>query len=163
MTNTPKFKVGDHVEVNPSPVHGTDDIETPMPFTTVIEEVETEYGPGTYYADGWYYYEDMLTLVERPEIGSVIKFEDIRVGDTVRRTYTSGDAYYTVDLPVGRVAPGGIETPQGQILGKGMGSTWYLINRPEQDPEVEAIMTALDVDADTASEYRSKGIRVVSD
>lgn len=95
----------------------------------------------------------------KPDIGTVIEFKDIRPGDVVRQVWTDMDIEYTATIPVFDIGYDNVSSPRGQALGWQRGGEWYLVSRPEVDSEVQALMDVLGVDADTASDYHSKGVR----
>jgi hypothetical protein len=102
------------------------------------------------------------------DIGDVIACKDVRIGDTVRMLERSQDVEITYTLRVAEIrqsdlAPANwfMYSPDNEeVYVNTKLSVVYLVNRPETSPEVEAIVKALGVSYDVASDYHSKGVRV---
>jgi hypothetical protein len=132
-----------------------------------IENVDNE---GETFVEGKSGWRHMLPsaldpIEPEPNIGRVIQPDDIQVGDTIRVTYTSQglDSAFTLTVSEYDDIEQVVKTLQGGAFFLYSGYTIYLVNRPTVDPEVQAIMDALSVDVDTASDMHSKGVRIAED
>jgi hypothetical protein len=128
-----------------------------------IENVDNE---GETFVEGKSGWRHMLPsaldpIEPEPNIGRVIQPDDIQVGDTIRVTYTSQglDSAFTLTVSEYDDIEQVVKTLQGGAFYLYSGYTIHLVNRPTVDPEVQAIMDALSVDVNTASDYHSRGIR----
>jgi hypothetical protein len=93
---------------------------------------------------------------------AVLRPDEVRTGDTVRILTRHGDVEETATMVVDSRDPTTMRfiSPVGQVVDYYGTSVIYLVNRPETSPEVEAIVTALGVTYDVASDYHSKGVRI---
>lgn len=158
-----KFKKGDKVRVDVAPDGYTACLDGKLPFE---DEVKGPVGlTGGYYGlTEWLVREDMMTLIY-PTFGQIIAPEDIRDGDTIAVTWRDGRvnhrAEFVWDASQDSRYPTYLYVDYEEFNFDE--STIYLVNRVERDPEIEAIMTALSVSADEATELHVKGVRIVSD
>lgn len=75
-----------------------------------------------------------LTLLAPVEDLEPIRFEDIRVGDTVRLERALGDDHFSVTLTV-RDRESDRLYASGGIYSEMLNATWYLLDRPEPEPD----------------------------
>lgn len=155
-----EYKVGDKVRIIGAEITHNGKIVQ----VVAVDSKDHEYPVAVDVGDGgpmlWCGKNEIEPVRDQPEIGKEIAFEDIQVGDTVRRVYECSGAQIATTVEVSYIGHRKVQTSQGYSVGDYGDGIWFLVHRPERDAEVQAIMDTLGVDEDTAADYHSKGARI---